>query len=258
MDRNSNGRKNRLPKAAGTKSGIVGSLTSKGGMIATVVSVAALGLTAAATLGVTSFSAQVGGTGTFQSGTLLLSDTNGSGTCLSSANSAGSITTNINAACAGSDLGAGTTNKPGGVAQTSNVTLTNQGSIASVGGLTLVLGACSAAVAPFGASVLNPLSSGTDTSAGLCGKVLVTIFSTTSGNCLFPAGAGACPAPSHANGTLTTLVAASPFTLAASLAAGASQAIVITTQLDNAAGTGATNIDQGMAASMTMTYTLAQ
>ena len=232
---------------------------TKGGLIATLVSVAVLGVTAATTLGVTSFSAQVGGTGTFQSGTLLLSDTNGSGTCLSSANSAGSITTNINVACAGSDLGASTTQEPSTTAQTSTVTLTNQGSIASVGGLTDVIGACSAVGAPYGASVLNPLSTGSDTSAGFCGKVLVTIYSTTAGNCLFPAGPGACPALLKANGTLSTLSAASPLTLAPSLAAGASVALVIKTELDNVtADPGATNIDQGLVASMAMTYTLNQ
>jgi hypothetical protein len=187
----------------------------KSGLIAGLVAVAVLGLTAAVTLGVTTFSAQVGGTGSFQTGTLLLSKTNASGTCLSSSNAAGSITTNINSACPGSDLGAGTTNVPQ-VNQTSTVTLTNQGSINSASGLTLTAGACSAVAAPYGASVLNPLSSGSDT-AGFCGKVDITIYNTTAGKCLYPASAGACPAPSSAN-TLVTLASASPFTLATSLA----------------------------------------
>jgi hypothetical protein len=221
------------------------------GLIAALLGVAVLGLTAATTLGVTTFSAQVGGTGTFQSGTLLLSKTNGAGTCLSSSNSAGSITTNINAACAGSDLGVGTTNVPQ-VNQTSTVTLTNQGSINSASGLTLTAGACAAVGAPYGASVLNPLSSGSDT-AGFCGKVDVTIYSTTAAKCLYPAAAGACPAPSSAN-TLVTLAAASPFTLATSLASGASVGLTVTTQLDASA----TNADQGLAANATMTYILGQ
>jgi len=223
----------------------------KRGLIAALLGVAALGLTAAVTLGVTTFSAQVGGTGTFQTGTLLLSKTNASGTCLSSANSAGSITTNINAACPGSDLGAGTTNVPQ-VNQTSTVTLTNQGSINSASGLTLTTGACSAIAAPYGASVLNPLSSGSDT-AGFCGKVDITIYNTTAAKCLYPAAVGACPAPSNAN-NLVTLASASPFTLATSLASGASVGLTITTQLDASA----TNADQGLAANATMTYTLGQ
>jgi len=234
-------------------------ITSRGGIIATLVSVAALGVTAATTLGVTSFSAEVGGTGSFQSGTLLLSDTNGSGTCLSSANSSGSITTNINTSCAGSDLGSGTTNKPGGTAQVSDVTLTNQGSINSTGGLALVTGACTATGAPYASSVLNPLTSGSDT-AGFCGEVDVTVYNSTAGNCVFPAQSGACPSPSNANGTLATM-ASNSTTLAATLAAGASVALVVTTQLDNAGtahSTGADNADQGLVANMTMTYTLYQ
>ena len=223
----------------------------RSGLVAALVGVAALGLTAATTLGVTTFSAQVGGTGSFQSGTLLLSKTNASGTCLSSSNSAGSITTNINAACAGSDLGAGTTNVPQ-VNQTSTVTLTNQGSIASAGGLVMTAGACSAVAAPFGSSALNPLSSGSDT-AGFCGKVDITIFNTTTAKCVYPVAAGACPAPSSSN-TLATLVSASPITLAAALAAGASVGLTVTTQLDASA----TNADQGLAANSVMTYTLSQ
>jgi len=223
----------------------------RSGLIAALAGVAVLGMTATVTLGITTFSAQVGGTGTFQTGTLLLSKTNASGTCLSSSNSAGSITSNINAACAGSDLGSGTTNVPQ-VNQTSTVTLTNQGSVNSASGLTLAAGACSAVGAPYAASVLNPLSSGSDT-AGFCGKVDITIYSTTAGKCLYPAAVGACPAPSSAN-TLVTLTSASPFTLATSLASGASVGLTITTQLDASA----TNADQGLAGNTTMTYALGQ
>jgi len=220
------------------------------GLLAALVGVALLGLTAATTLGATSFTAQVAGTGSFQSGTLLLSKTNGSGNCLSSSNSAGSITTNINAACPGSDLNSSTTNVIG-TTVTSNLTLTNQGSVASAGGLALTTGACTAVAAPYGASALNPLSSGSDTS-GFCGNVYVTIFNSTTGKCLVPAGAGACPAPSSSN-TLSTL-ASGTTTLASTLAAGGSVALTISTQL----GTGATNADQGLVASLPMTYTLSQ
>jgi len=220
-------------------------------LVVALLGVTALALTAAVSFGVTTFSAQAGGTGSYQTGTLLLSKTNSSGTCLSSSNSAGSITTNINAACAGSDLGSGTTNVPQ-VNQTSTVTLTNQGSINSASGLTLTTGACSAVAAPYGSSALNPLSSGSDT-AGFCGKVDVTIFSTTTGKCVYPVAAGACPAPSSSN-TLVTLASASPLALATSLAAGASVGLTITTQLDASA----TNADQGLAANATMTYTLGQ
>ncbi len=224
----------------------------RGGVLAGLSGVALLGLTAAGTLGSTSFTAQVGGTGSFQSGTLLLSKTNASGTCLSSSNSAASISTNINASCTGSDLGSITTGTIG-TPYSSTVTLTNQGSVASTSGLVLKAESCSATAAPYAGSALNPLSSGSDT-AGFCGNVWVTIENTTGiASCLYPAQAGACPAPS-ASYTLAGLVVKSNTTLAASLAAGASEAIKITTEL----GTSATNADQGLSASMPMTYTLSQ
>jgi hypothetical protein len=224
--------------------------TRRAGLIAGLVGVAALGLTAATTLGATAFTAQVGGTGTYQSGTLLLSKTNSSGTCLSSSNSAGSISTNINASCTGSDLNTSTANVIG-TTSTSTVTLTNQGSVAASTGLSLTTGACTGVAAPYASSALDPLASGSDTS-GFCGNVWVTVYSTTASKCLFPAGAGACPALSSSN-TLATL-ASSTTTLASSLAAGASVGLTISTEL----GTGATNADQGLSASMPMTYTLNQ
>src|ERR1700722_12800923 len=108
------------------------------GVAAAVLGMAALGLTAATALGLTPFYAQVGGTAnSFQSGTLILSKTIGAGTpCLSSPNSAAGITTNINSACTGSDIGTGTTNSVSS-SQSATVTLTNQGSIASTAGLAL-------------------------------------------------------------------------------------------------------------------------
>ena len=231
--------------------------TRRAGLIASLVGVAALGLTAATTLGLTSFTAQVGGTGTYQSGTLVLAKQIGSGTpCLSSSNTAGSISTNINTTCPGSDLGSVATGVPGTTA-TTNLTLTNEGSVAATGGLSLTTGACTASGAPDSSSALVPLATGTDTS-GFCGKVDVTIEDTTGGttSCLYPAGAGACPAPSNTN-TLATL-AGKTTPLAASLAPGASETLVVTTMLDNGVTTGATNADQGLVASMPMTYTLAQ
>ncbi|MDA8275102.1 MAG: hypothetical protein M0029_06940 [Actinomycetota bacterium] len=231
--------------------------TRRAGLVASLVGVAALGLTAATTLGLTSFTAQVGGTGTYQSGTLVLAKQVGSGApCLSSSNAAGSITTNIDATCPGSDLGSVATGGPGTTA-TTTVTLTNEGSVAATSGLALTTGACTATGAPDAASPLVPLATGSDTT-GFCGKVDVTIEDLTGTvSCLFPAGAGACPAPSNAGGTLATL-AAKTTPLAASLAPGASEQLQITTMLDDGATTGATNADQGLVASMPMTYTLAQ
>jgi hypothetical protein len=223
----------------------------KSGLIAALVGVAALGLTVATTFGA-NFSAQVGGTSSFQSGTLLLSKTIGAGTpCLSSPNTSTSITTNSNLACTGSDFGAPTNNAPANPVTSTTVTLTNQGSINATTGLTLQGAACSVSGAPYGSSALNPLSTGTDT-AGFCGKVGVTIFNGT--NCLYPAGAGACPSAATAVTTMSTLASTS-VTLTSSLNAGASVAVTFSTALQSAT---TTNADQGLVANELLTYTLNQ
>ena len=219
-------------------------------LVAGLVGTTLLGLTATTTLGAAAFAAEVGGTGRFQSGTLILSKTNAAGTCLSSSNAAGAISTNINAGCTGDDLNS-STEQTIGVNAVSTLTFTNQGSVDAAGGLTLTSGTCTATGAPHGSSALNPLSTGSDT-AGFCGHVWVTVFNSTTGNCMVPAGTGACPAPSAAN-TLASL-ASGAVTIAPTLASGDSVAITIATQL----GTTATNADQGLAASLPMTYTLAQ
>jgi len=221
------------------------------GVAAAVLGMAALGLTAATALGLTPFYAQVGGTAnSFQSGTLILSKTIGAGTpCLSSPNSAAGITTNINSACTGSDIGTGTTNSVSS-SQSATVTLTNQGSIASTAGLALAASSCTVAAAPYGSSALNPLSSGSDT-AGFCSKIDVTIYNGT--NCIYPVHTGTCPTISNTY-NLTTLAAAGSLALASTLASGASVVLTFTTQLD----TTATNADQGLVASIPLTYTLSQ
>lgn len=220
------------------------------GLVAGLVGATVLSFTAATTLGAAAFTAEVGGTGSFQSGTLVLSKTNAAGTCLSSSNAAGSITTNINASCAGNDLNSATAQTIGTVV-TSNLTLTNQGSVSSAGGLALTTGACTATAAPWASSPQAPLASGSDT-AGFCANVWITVFNSTTGTCVFPVTAGACPAPA-ATSTLAGLSSSST-TLATSLAPGASVALTVSTEL----GTGATNADQGLVASMPMTYTLTQ
>ncbi len=222
----------------------------KSGLIAALVGVAALGLTVATTFGA-NFSAQVGGTSSFQSGTLLLSKTIGSGTpCLSSPNTASGITTNSNLTCTGNDFGAGTTNAPGNSVMSTTVTLTNQGSINASTGLTLSGGTCTVAGAPYASSATNPLSTGSD--ASFCGKVDVTIYNGTK--CVFPSQAGACPAPTASALTMTTLATTS-VTLTSSLASGASVPLTFTTELDP---TATTNADQGLVANELLTYTLNQ
>jgi hypothetical protein len=203
-------------------------------------------------LGVTPFYAQVGGSAnSFESGTLLLSKTIGAGTpCLSSPNSAAGITTNVNTSCTGSDLGSGTTNEVSGTAQSATVTLTNQGSISSATGLALTESTCTVAAAPFATSALNGSSSGSDT-ASFCSKVDVSIFNGT--NCIYPAHTGACPTLANTY-NLSTLASAGSLTLASTMAAGASVVLTFSTELDSTA----TNADQGLTASIPLTYTLTQ
>jgi hypothetical protein len=226
--------------------------TSRSAVALSLAGITALGITANATFGATAFTAQAGGTGTYQSGTLLLSKSNNTGTCLSSANTGGSISTNSNLSCAGSDLSTSSLNAIGAVSN-QTITLTNQGSLAAGSGLTLSTGACTVAGAPFASSALDSAASGSDTS-GYCGNVWVTIQNNSgSVSCIYPARAGTCPAPS-ASYTLATLQSTNGISIASALASGTSDFINYTLEL----GTTATNADQGLTASMPITYTLTQ
>jgi hypothetical protein len=145
------------------------------------------------------------------------------------------------------DLGGATNQGPGSAVNTQVLNLTNVGTINGAT-FTVAPGACTAA-----ASLLTAPYAGTDT-AGFCGKVDVTIQNDTTGtpSCVYPAGAGACPALA-ATSTLATLGASPALSLGA-LAAGASDKFTVKTQIDS----GVTNVDQGLAASMPFTWTLNQ
>jgi hypothetical protein len=111
----------------------------------------------------------------------------------------------------------------------------------------LVMGTCSAAAASNANGYV-----GSDT-AGFCGKVDFSIGIT--GKCIYPANASAaCPATPTSSGTLGAVASTTfnnsstpPLTL---LTAGSSQGYTFTVMLDATA----TNADQGLAASMTMTW----
>jgi hypothetical protein len=116
----------------------------------------------------------------------------------------------------------------------------------------LVFATCSAAAASNANGYV-----GSDTS-GFCGKVdiEVSIGSTTAGtHCLIPANASPCAGTPTSSATLSSLSgttinqATTPEGLTA-LAAGANQAYTFTVMLDASA----TNIDQGLTASQTMTW----
>ncbi len=177
-------------------------------------------------------------------GTLLLSEGNGTTTCLSTA--ADAISTNSSTCKTIDDFGSLTNAKVG---DTSTVTLTmkNYGSIAA-SSLTLTPGGCTA--------VANPGTSpyaGTDTS-GFCGVVDVTVQQTGATSCVYPHSSTAvCPTTPTSAGTLAGLGGSSAFTLPG-LAAGASESYVVTVLIDSSA----TNADQGLAATVSLTWELAQ
>jgi hypothetical protein len=177
-------------------------------------------------------------------GTLLLSEGTGSTTCLSTA--ADAITAN-SANCTTIDNFGNLTNAK--VGDTSNVTLTmkNYGSVAA-SALSLTAGACSA--------VANPGTTpyaGTDTS-GFCGVVDVTVQQVGATSCVYPVSTSAvCPTTPTSAATLAGLGALSAVTLPG-IAASASAQYKVTVLIDSSA----TNADQGLAATLPLTWELAQ
>jgi hypothetical protein len=228
---------------------------NKGGLIAAVTAVTALGFTSVYTLG--GFSASVGNpTSTFSSATLQLEEGNGATTCWSTGTTAAGGTVsaaNSNTTCTINVLTGTLDQVPAGTALTSTITLTNAGNhAASVA--SLVIGACAVAAASDAAGYV-----GADLAANaFCSKVDVTISNTTTGatdKCVYPTQAAACPALSNTY-TLATLATAATFntTPMSALAAAGVATYVITAQLD----TSATNADQGLTATLPFTWSINQ
>jgi len=231
----------------------------KGGFVVALLGVAALGLTAVTTLA--GFSASITNpTNTFSSGTLLLSELPSGKTtpCLSSPNAANGITTNVNSNCAYDNFSGSTTPgaEPGGTPVSTTVVFTNTGSLASVGGLSVLAGTCTVTGNPPGSGA-NAASTGSDTT-GFCGKVDVQIENDTvasSPSCLYGGTSGsACPTTMSNTYTLASLATAGSQVLKANFAAGTSQTLKITVGLD----TSASNADQGLTATVPLTWSLAQ
>jgi len=183
----------------------------------------------------------------FSSGTVVLKEAAGATSCFSTG--AGTTVTASNTAnCTTIDDFGGAINQgPGSPVNTQVLNLSNVGTINGAT-FTVAPSACTAA----GAANTSPYT-GTDT-AGFCGKVNVTIQNDTTGtpSCVYPAGAGACPALASTK-TLATL-GASPTLALGALAAGSTDTFTVKTQIDASA----TNIDQGLAASVPFTWTLNQ
>lgn len=211
-------------------------------LLAGLLGTTVLAVTAGVSLG--GFSAGITNpTNTFSSGTVVLKETAGATSCYSTGTGT-TITAGNTANCTTiDDLGGATGQGPASAATTQLLTLTNAGSIDG-STFTVSPGSCGAASA-------GGTYAGTDTS-GFCGKVNVTVHNDTANKCLYPAGAGACPTLA-ATSTLAGLGSAGALSIGA-LNAGSSTAITVKTQLD----TSATNIDQGLTASMPFTWTLNQ
>ena len=204
---------------------------------AAALAVIALGSTAA--ISVAGFSAQVvNNANTFSAGTMQLKESNGSINCYSTGSGSGGTVTSANSANCSINKLVGTLDQvPAGTPLTTTITMTNAGTINS-SIESLVMGARSAAAASDANAYV-----GSDT-AGFCGKI---DFSPAN-------AAAACPATPTNTGNLGA-VAGTTFTNSSTpplilLNAGSSQAYTFTAMLDSSA----TNTDQGLAASMTMTW----
>jgi hypothetical protein len=184
----------------------------------------------------------------FSTGTVVLRESNGVNTCYSTG-ATQRITANNRAQCTTiDDLGPVINAAPGQPLSTSTITLTNIGTLPASTS-TLTTGACSAAAA----AATSPYG-GSDT-ANFCSRVNVSIEDDSvagSPQCVYPAGAGACPALS-ATYTLHTLAQAGTFALG-SFAPNAVHTFTLRTSL----GSAVTNADQGLAAKLRLTWSIAQ
>jgi hypothetical protein len=175
-------------------------------------------------------------------GTLLMTETQGAVTCLSSAS--GTVTTANAGTCSTiNKLSGNTTAIPGGT-YTSTVTIKNNGTVPA-NTFTLTPSGCSVTA--------NGSVNGTDT-AGFCGKVNLTVADTTTNGspvCVLPASAAACAAPSST--TTLSSIGTTPISLATPLAPGASRTYTFTVQIDSSAN----NNDQGLSANEPLTWAFA-
>jgi hypothetical protein len=183
----------------------------------------------------------------FSSGTVVLKEAAGATSCFSTGAGTTVTATNTAACTTIDDFGGAINQGPGSPVNTQVLNLSNVGTINGAT-FTVTPSACTAA----GAANTAPYA-GNDT-AGFCGKVDVTIQNDTTGtpSCVYPAGAGACPALGSTK-TLATLGGAGALSLGA-LAAGSTDTFTVKTQIDASA----TNIDQGLAATVPFSWVLNQ
>lgn len=218
------------------------------GALATA-SLAVVALSTTAMTSLAGFSAQiVNNANTFSAGTMQLSESSGATTCYSTGSGIGGTVTAANSAnCAINKLVGTLDQVPAGTPLSTTITMKNIGTT-SASLESLAFSACSAAAA----SDTNGYV-GSDTS-GFCGKVDFSVgYGTT---CLYPANATtACATTPTSAGTLAGAATVGTITNSSTpglvlLAPGTSQAYTFTVMLDHSA----TNADQGLKASQTMTW----
>jgi hypothetical protein len=217
------------------------------GLVAATAATIALGGAAGVTLG--GFSAQiVNNANTFSSGTMQLEESQGATNCYSTGTGGGGTVTAANSAtCAINKLVGTLDQAPAGTPLTTTITMKNVGTI-TASAESLVFSACTAAAASDANGYV-----GSDT-AGFCGKVDFSVG--YAGKCLYPANATAsCPGTPTSSGTLAGAATLGTITNASApglvlLAPGATQTYTFTVMLDGTA----TNIDQGLTASQSMTW----
>jgi hypothetical protein len=189
----------------------------------------------------------------FSTGAVQLSEGVGSTTCLSTGitvdGSAGA--TDAPACDAIDDLGAAMDRAPGGAARSTTIVVSNVGSV-DTAAASLAAGRCSAT-----AAADDGAYAGADV-AGFCGTVDLTISNLTPGaryRCIYPVLTVAPCATANRKGTLATLAGTTLTNPGLStLAAGASATYVVTVRSDRAQS----NADQGLAASLPLTWTISQ
>jgi hypothetical protein len=216
------------------------------GLATAVVAVLALATTASVTLA--GFSATiVNNANTFSSGTMQLEEYLGATTCYSTGTGSGGTVSTNSANCAINKLIGTLDQVPAGTPLTTTITMKNVGNTNATLE-SLVFGTCTAAAASDASGYV-----GGDTS-GFCGKVDFSVGYGTK--CIYPANASsACPATPTSSGTLSGAATAGTFNQASTppvvvLTAGTSQTYTFTVMLDSSA----TNADQGLTASQTMTW----
>jgi hypothetical protein len=214
------------------------------GLGAAVMATAAFSLTAVATLG--GFSASiVNPTNQAVSGTVQLKEGVAATACYSTGTGTGGSVGAANSSTCSVNLFGGLTKSLPGTKASTTVTLTNVGNTTGTS-LVLTPGTCASSAASNDGGYV-----GSDTT--FCTKMYVTVQNkATAAKCVYPASTtAACPTTPTSAGTLAGLGAAGALTLGA-LAVNAKDTLVITVMLSPSAN----NSDQGLAATMPMTWEL--